>query len=348
MTLDPTSQALAMLQAHVYQETIQPPRRHLVNKFLAALAFSDDQIDDEPMPYRANAVTLLVSNEDQQPLILVDVRSPAAALVERDQAALAQHAADKNVPFVAHTDGDTWQFRKFQNGDPDPLTFLDLQLSTKLIQHLVPIANDLIRLFHQPDADPIFETEEVWPRWVALDAYEPPDGTPPPRAVRFAGNEAACDLKTWKDLLILTVTRLWKDSHLQAADLPITTSKKRHLVHSRAEHPNGAPFTNPERIDGPQGTLWLENQSSSLMVRRTCRHLLEEHGAGLLAELHVDRPNEAERRRRNRAQPDAAEPPAQEEPAAPANDDLQATADPEPAELFQPAQDSAPSDPTSA
>jgi hypothetical protein len=110
-------------------------------------------------------------------------------------------------------------------------------------------------------------------RWVSLDRLEPASSAPPPRQVRRPDGSTS-ELRSWKDLLVEVARHLVEGGALTAAQCPLSTSRRRHLLHTEAVHPSGKPFFAPVRA----GTLWLEAHANARSIVQHCNRLIRAGG----------------------------------------------------------------------
>lgn len=76
------------------------------------------------------------------------------------------------------------------------------------------------------------------------------------------------------DLYLAVLTYLVDAGKVTSADVPVSTSAQRHLLHDCAEHPNGHPFRVPVEYRG----FYLEAHKSRRQGCRDIAQLAEQLG----------------------------------------------------------------------
>ena len=111
-------------------------------------------------------------------------------------------------------------------------------------------------------------------RWIALTDCDPPGGSPPPSAIRFADGDER-PLGTWNRILIRVAEKLHEDGHLRSDQLPIVRSKSWNIAAHTPVHRNGRPFYNHRQIGE---SIFIEASVSARNARNLSKQLLSRFG----------------------------------------------------------------------
>ena len=111
--------------------------------------------------------------------------------------------------------------------------------------------------------------------WKALSDYEPPSGTPAPKAIRLWDNTER-KINRWYDILLVVVEKLFDDALLKSEDTPIQWAKTTYSIHTKSIHPTGKPFTSYRKV-GKTG-LFVNIHLSANDIRSNTKKLLHKYG----------------------------------------------------------------------
>ena len=197
------------------------------------------------------------------------------------------YAKDARINCAGITDGDQWELYDISpRGALQERRILDLQISasppyqaalnllllwrpnlssaqpaqaSKTIAILPPEANP---------APPAPAPPAPGPKsWVSLAKFVFHRGTKCPKSIRFL-DRTECPIHYWYDLVMRTVQWLWSNEMLTADNISDFSTKFQHLVHTKAIHPSGKKFVNPQCIAGTP--LYLEaNRSAADSLKKT-------------------------------------------------------------------------------
>ena len=112
--------------------------------------------------------------------------------------------------------------------------------------------------------------------WVPITLLKVESHQKAPASIRFS-NSSPKSIKNWGDLLGSVAEHLVKTGRISAEDCPVPViNGKRHLLHTKATHPNGKKFIRSRKI----GKLWLNTNFSSPDSH--------EHSCWLLKKFGID------------------------------------------------------------
>ena len=214
---------------------------------------------------------------------------------------MLNYANAAGIDYAGLTDGDRWElYDVFKRGQLEERRILDVSIANSPAHE---VALKLLLLWRPnlasgaqptPAAEPILEdapqpaaksaaVEETQapgppgPGWVALSGYDPPTRTPPPAAIRFwDGSERT--LRYWVEMVTFVAEKLYADGRLTAADMPIASGPKRHIVHTEPVHPTHKTFAQGgERIEGTP-PLHVDTWLDAADCRGNARKLLQHCG----------------------------------------------------------------------
>ena len=220
--------------------------------------------------------------------------------LESHRMQMLNYANASGIDYAGLTDGDRWElYDVFERGQleerrkltvsvaNDPAHEVALKLLLLWRPNLAsgrqptpagtPILGDAPRPEAKPAAVEIAAAPPpAGPGWVALSEYNPPSGTPFPRAIRlWDGGEQT--LGRWRDVPILVSAKLYSEGRFSVADMPIARGPKRYILHTEPVHSTGKQFANYTRIDGTP-PLYLDTWLNAKQLRNTATHLLQHCG----------------------------------------------------------------------
>ena len=213
------------------------------------------------------------------------------------------------VEYAGLTDGDRWElYEVFQRGQLEDRRILDVsianmpahELALKLLllwrsnlasgqpvaaaeplvisepgsQSTMPAAPEMSSILEAQQPIPS-EPLTIEPGWVSLPDFNPPGGSKPPTAIRFPDSSVQ-EIRRWNDILVTVATWLNASGKLTTSDVPVQSSPKTYIVHTRPKHPTGNEFFLHREI--ANGSLVVNTHGSAIQMRKNSRTLLENCG----------------------------------------------------------------------
>ena len=121
---------------------------------------------------------------------------------------------------------------------------------------------------HPPDPAKVHPTQSGW---VSLAEFNPPGRSEPPNAVRFPDGQEH-EIRHWNDILVAVAAWLNSNDRLTAANTPVPSSPRIHIVHDQPTHPTGNQFFLYREI--ADGQLVVNTHGSAVQMRNNARKLL--------------------------------------------------------------------------
>ena len=232
--------------------------------------------------------------DDGKPAAMVEAKKLDEPLKPAHRAQMLKYAIELGIPYTGLTDGNHWElYNVFQPVPMEEKQILDVSISDT---HSHESALKLLLLW-RPNLgtnNPVTANEPVIvdtqnggsippvidpppPNWKVLSDYEPPAGTPAPKAIRL-WDDSEREVNHWYEVLTIVAEKLYDDSVLRVEHTPIQWSPKSYSIHSQPIHPTGKKFDNYKEI-GNSG-LFINVNLNSHQVRTISRKLLEKYNIG--------------------------------------------------------------------
>lgn len=245
---------------------------------------------------------------DGQPAATIEAKKLGESLASHRMQML-NYSNASGVEYAGLTDGDHWElYEVFQRGQLEDRRILDVsianmpahELALKLLllwrpnlgsgqpvaaaeplvgsapvaQSAMPTAPEISTIIEA--ARPISsEPVSIEPGWVSLPDFNPPGGSKAPTAIRFPDGSVQ-EIKRWNDILVAVATWLNASGKLTTSDVPVQSSPKTYIVHTRPKHPTGNEFFLHREI--ANGSLIVNTHGSAIQMRKNSRTLLEHRG----------------------------------------------------------------------
>lgn len=243
--------------------------------------------------------------EDGKPAAMVEAKKLDEPLKSTHRAQMLKYAIELGIPYTGLTDGNHWElYSVFQPVPMEEKQILNVSiLDTKshesalkllLLWHPNLIDGRAVKankpvLFETPDSEATptgtLQTSESTESqkhtldpssdWRVLSDYNPPAGTPVPKAIRLWDNTER-EIYHWYEILLIVAEKLFDDALLKAEDAPIQWAKATYSIHTESIHPTGKPFTNYRQI-GTTG-LFVNIHHSAKDIRNNTKKLLHKYG----------------------------------------------------------------------
>ena len=232
--------------------------------------------------------------DDGKPAAMVEAKKLDEPLKPAHRAQMLKYAIELGIPYTGLTDGNHWElYNVFQPVPMEDKQILDVTL---LDSHSHESALKLLLLWH-PNLDAgsavkanepvLVDTQNggsipsiiVPPpsNWKALSDYEPPAGTPAPKAIRL-WDDSEREVHHWYEILTIVAEKLYNENVLTLEHIPIQWARKTYSIHSQPVHPTGNKFENHKEI-GNSG-LFVNVNLNTGQVRNSTRKLLKKYNIG--------------------------------------------------------------------
>ena len=255
--------------------------------------------------------------DDGKPAAMVEAKKLDEPLKPAHRAQMLKYAIELGIPYTGLTDGNHWElYNVFQPVPMEEKQILDVSL---LDTHSHESALKLLLLWH-PNLDagnavkanePVLSettssgatSSETLQKsestdsqhhtliqssdWVVFSDYNPPAGTPVPKAIRLWDNTER-EINHWYEVLLVVAEKLFDDALLKYEDTPIQWTKSTYSIHTKSIHPSGKPFTNYRKI-GKTG-LFVNIHHSAKDIRGNTKKLLQKYGVNP-REVYLRQPN---------------------------------------------------------
>ena len=241
--------------------------------------------------------------------------SPAATLeAKRLGAPLSAHLEQminysnmSGIGYAGLTDGDYWElYEVFRRGQLEDRRILELRISgtpghqcaLRLLLLWRPnlasgqpmaVSKPILGVSPHSAPDEKKPDPEIKPSLPDLPGWVPPSDfvadskAKRPKSMRFPGGSEQ-PIRFWNHLVIETVSWLWSEKKLTARNVPVESSSRRYVVHTKSVHPSGESFISPQPVGGTP--LFVEtNMSRGTAVANT--KILLEHCRQNPAHVHL-------------------------------------------------------------
>ena len=285
-------------------------RMALIDPLLTALGWdvSDPALVTPEYSVSGRWADYALLRPDGQPAATIEAKKLGESLTPHRMQML-NYSNASGVEYAGLTDGDHWElYEVFQRGQLEDRRILDVSItnmpayevalkmlllwqpnlssgqpveaveplvgSAPVSQSVMPAAPEMSPIIEAPRPVPS-EPGSIEPGWVSLPDFNPPGGSKPPAAIRFPDGSAQ-EIKRWNDILTAVATWLNASGKLTRSDVPVQSSPKTYIVHTRPQHPTGNEFFLHREI--ANGSLIVNTHGSAIQMRRNSRTLLEHCG----------------------------------------------------------------------
>ena len=230
---------------------------------------------------------------DGNPVALLEAKGLGTALDDKERTQVLTYALLGGIDYAGLTDGDRWEmYRVSEKGDLDEKRVLAMSI----IETPVHVATmRLLLLWHsnletgdpeqavthiiqpKPTVVPphVIVKPPIGDQWVPLSKYDPPPKTKPPSSVWFWDGENK-RINYWKEVLIETAEKLYRDSLLSVGDAPIRWSNKTaYRINTKPLDHDGKKFRSFTEIAG--GRLFVNTWLNASQHRYNTVRLLEKY-----------------------------------------------------------------------
>lgn len=232
--------------------------------------------------------------DNGKPAAMVEAKRLDEPLKPAHRAQMLKYAIELGIPYTGLTDGNHWElYNVFEPVPMEEKQILDVSI---LDSHSHESSLKLLLLWRQNlgTGNPVTANEPVIvdpqnggsippvinpppPNWKALSDYEPPAGTPPPKAIRL-WDDSELEVNHWYEILTIVAEKLYDEKVLTFEHLPIQWAKKTYSIHSKPVHPTGKKFESYKEI-GKSG-LFVNVNLNTGQVRGNTRRLLDKYNIG--------------------------------------------------------------------
>ncbi len=244
---------------------------------------------------------------DGEPAATVEAKKLGESLASHRMQML-NYSNASGVEYAGLTDGDHWElYEVFQRGQLEDRRILDVSISG-MLAHEVALKMLLLWRTNLAAGEPVAAGEPIVgqaqvpettpqvqepspivstpmpdtmvpapssPGWVSLPEYNPPGGSKPPTAIRFPDSSTK-EIRSWNSILVAVAEWLYDHGRLTTANVPVSSSPKIYVVHSRPTHPTGNDFFMHRTI--ANGLLEVNTHGSAIQMRKNSRTLLTHCG----------------------------------------------------------------------
>ena len=244
---------------------------------------------------------------DGQPAATIEAKKLGESLASHRMQML-NYSNASGVEYAGLTDGDRWEFYEvFQRGQLEDRRILDVSIFGMLAHEVAlkmlllwrpnlasgqpaEASEPILGQTQVPEATPQLQEPSPMeatpvpnpavsvpssPGWVSLPEYNPPGGSKPPSAIRFPDGSTK-EIKSWNTILVAVAEWLYDHGQLTIANVPVSSSPKIYVVHSRPTHPTGNDFFMHKTI--ANGLLEVNTHGSAIQMRKNSRTLLSHCG----------------------------------------------------------------------
>ncbi len=219
------------------------------------------------------------------PLAVIEAKALSDTLTDDHRTQMTVYANNLGIKYAGLTNGNHWElYDVFQPVALEKKRILDLSIAdehphTCALKLLLFWRSNLLTSAPQAANVPLVSiTPPNLPPppsedWVPLTKYDPPQGTKPPKSIRFwDGKEQT--IKYWNELLILTAEKLYVEGTLKTADTPIQLwSGAWHYIHTKPVHADGTEWRKPLKPIGDPPLFVNVNLSGAYLREGTIRLL---------------------------------------------------------------------------
>ena len=304
MLLDDVLDVLAALKERIqiHRQDLQAnetrTRMALVDPLLQALGWdTTDPAQVRPehsVKASKDKVDYALLGPDQHPAIFLEAKKlgePLESHIEQ----MVRYANMEGIAYAGLTNGDHWVF--YDVFAPRPLderrmlsvaiTQDDLAKCTlKLLllwrsnlnsQPPEKANSPVLRVTSDPPPDPPAPPPDLLDPppdpppvgdWIPLSEFKKGEGRP--ASIRFPNGETH-SIVYWNEILVQTVNWLVTHNLLTLENVPVSSGKVRHIVHSQPLHPTGNDFVAPREIQG----LWVESHQNADATLQYAKTLME-------------------------------------------------------------------------
>lgn len=316
MPLDDLVSVIETLQQRIHdhgptlRENETRTRMALIDPLLTALGWdvSDPALVTPEYNVSGRWADYALLRPDGQPAATIEAKKLGESLASHRMQML-NYSNASGVEYAGLTDGDHWElYEVFQRGQLEDRRILDVsianmpahELALKLLllwrpnlasgqpvaaakplvgpapvsQSAMPAAPEMSSIIEAPQPIPS-EPLTIELGWVSLPDFNPPGGSKPPTAIRFPDSSVQ-EIKRWNDILTAVATWLNASGELTTSDVPVQSSPKTYIVHTRPKHPTGNEFFLHREI--ANGSLIVNTHGSAIQMRKNSRMLLENCG----------------------------------------------------------------------
>ena len=232
--------------------------------------------------------------DNGKPTAMLEAKKLDEPLKPAHRAQMLKYAIELGIPYTGLTDGNHWEL--YNVFEPVPMEEKQILNVSILDSHSHESSLKLLLLWRQNlgTGNPVTANEPVIANtqkgglippiinpppsnWKALSDYEPPAGTPAPKAIRL-WDDSEREVDHWYEILTIVAEKLYDDMALRLEHLPIQWAKKTFSIHSKPVHPTGKKFENYKEI-GDSG-LFVNVNLNSGQVRGNTRRLLDKYNIG--------------------------------------------------------------------
>ncbi|MCY4673349.1 MAG: type I restriction enzyme HsdR N-terminal domain-containing protein [Bacteroidetes bacterium] len=235
--------------------------------------------------------------EDGKPVAILEAKSLGINLSHKSRMQMLNYANSGGIKYAGLTNGDHWElYSVFKEVPLQDKKLLDISIEQQMAHH---IALQLLCLW-RPNlrsgkvttaSTPIVglpngpkPTPSDRKGWISLAKYDPKPKTSVPSVAHF-WNGTERELKSWRDLLLVTIELLYKEERLTTDKLPYSCTGGKYLIHTKPHHGNGTRFRSIRR---PNGTpFFMDANLTAKQVRRYCRKLLKDFGKDPKTDVHL-------------------------------------------------------------
>ena len=288
-------------------------RTALIDPLLQALGWdvSDPVLVTPEYSVGGGRADYALNSSDLIPAAIVEAKRLGSNLSD-DLMQMLNYANARGVRYAAVTDGDVWElYEVFKQAPLEDRRLLNLRIST-MSGHELSL---LLLLLWRPNLgtgqpvaanEPVigWETEEFETRspqpvipaapsfvapplpspatvqstpggWVPLTDFDPPAGSAPPGSIRFPDGQER-EIRRWYEILVTVATWLNETGRLTTSNVPVSSSRNKHIVHVEPFHPHGDQFLRNDPI--ADGKLAVSTHVSARQSRGNSTKLLEHCG----------------------------------------------------------------------
>ena len=283
-------------------------RTALIDPLLTALGWdvSDPAVVTPEYSVGEGRADYALNGSEAIPAAMVEAKRLGHALNDEERMQMLNYANARGVRYAAVTDGNAWELYEVFKQAPledrrllivrivgSPAHELALQLlmlwrpnvasgqpveavepliaSAPVSQTAMTAAAEMSSIIEAPR--PILsEPVSIEPGWVSLPDFNPPGGSKPPAAIRFPDGSLQ-GIRRWNDILTAVATWLNASGKLTTSHMPVQSSPKTYIVHTRPQHPTGNEFFLHREI--PNASLVVNTHGSAIQMRKNSRTLLE-------------------------------------------------------------------------
>lgn len=271
-------------------------RTQLIDPLLRALGWdvSDPQYVIPEFKVSDGWADYALLRDNGKPAAMVEAKRLDEPLKPAHRAQMLKYAIELGIPYTGLTDGNHWElYNVFEPVPMEEKQILDVSI---LDSHSHESSLKFLLLWRQNlgTGNPVTANEPVIvdpqyggsippvinpppPNWKALSDYEPPAGTPAPKAIRL-WDDSVREVNHWYEILTIVAEKLYDEKVLTFEHLPIQWAKKTYSIHSKPVHPTGKKFENYKEIGRPG--LFVNVNLNTGQVRGNTRKLLDKYNIG--------------------------------------------------------------------